>query len=240
MDYGIQLFSVRDHIDEFGLEATLKAVSEIGYKFVEFAGFGDTPAETIKEWLDKYGLFCSSNHCGVEGFIEDFEGTVKFHKTIGNKNHVIAWCETGTTEELDAFVAFCNEYGPKLEAEGMSLHYHNHDGEFYVREDGQMTYTVLENRTNLKFETDTYWLYAAKTNPVMVLDRLHDRIQFIHVKDGSADGQPSPLGHGTAPVAAVVAKAKELGLTMIVESETCNPSGMEEARICFEYLKSLE
>ena len=32
----------------------------------------------------------------------------------------------------------------------------------------------------------------------------------------------------------------EMGLPMVVESETCKPDGMTEAKICIEYLKSLE
>jgi hypothetical protein len=45
---------------------------------------------------------------------------------------------------------------------------------------------------------------------------------------------------GEAPVKAVVDYAKRNNLTMVVESETQTPSGIEEARICIEYLKSLE
>ena len=39
---------------------------------------------------------------------------------------------------------------------------------------------------------------------------------------------------------ATEAQARELGIQMVVESETCKPSGMEEARICIEYLHTLE
>ena len=35
-------------------------------------------------------------------------------------------------------------------------------------------------------------------------------------------------------------KATEMGLMMIVESETCKPDGITEARECMEYLRSLE
>ena len=35
-------------------------------------------------------------------------------------------------------------------------------------------------------------------------------------------------------------KAKELGMLMVVESETLTPSGLEEARICMDYLKTME
>ena len=240
MDYGIQMFSVRDYLGEFGMEATLKALAEIGYKYIEFFTFDDEPAEKIKEWLDKYGLYCSSAHCHADSLIEDFEETVAYHKTLGNKHYIIPFGDLETAEDIDNFVKFCKEYGPRLEAEGITLHYHNHDFEFRVHDDGQMPYAVLEHLTDIKFETDTYWLYVAKTNPTVVMNRLRDRIQFIHVKDGSLEGTPAPLGHGTAPVADVVAMAKEYGFTMIVESETCEPSGMDEAKICYDYLKSLE
>ncbi len=239
MEYGIQLYSVRDLAGK-DLEAALKAVAEIGYKYVEFAGFFGNSAETVRTWLDKYGLTCTSTHSGWTELRDNFEETVKYHKIIGNHNYIIPGADLSSPEKLAEFVAFCNEYGPRLAKEGITLHYHNHAHEFAVGEDGVMIYSVLENCTDIHLETDTYWLYVAKTNPVAVMDRLHDRISFIHVKDGTIDGHGKPLGLGTAPVAEVVAKAKAYGMTMIVESETCNPSGIEEARICYDYLKSLE
>ena len=50
----------------------------------------------------------------------------------------------------------------------------------------------------------------------------------------------TPLGMGTAPVAEVYAKAVEMGLPMVVESETLTPDGITEAQICIDYLKSQE
>lgn len=47
MEYGLQLYSVRD-ITASDLEGTLKQVAELGYKFVEFAGFFGHSAETVK------------------------------------------------------------------------------------------------------------------------------------------------------------------------------------------------
>ncbi len=239
MDYGIQLYSVRDLASQ-DLEAALKAVAEIGYKYVEFAGFFGNSAETVKGWLDKYGLTCSSTHSGWTELRDNFEETVKYHKIIGNKNYIIPGADLSTPEKLQEFVDFCNEYAPKLEAEGMKLMYHNHAHEFHLHEDGQMIYSVLENCTNIDLETDTYWLYVGKTNPLAVLDRLHDRIKLIHIKDGDIDGHGMPLGMGTAPAAEVYKKALSYGMTLVVESETCNPSGIEEAKICFDFLKAQE
>ena len=97
MDYGIQLYSVRDLASQ-DLEAALKAVAEIGYKYVEFAGFFGNDAETVKGWLDKYGLICSSTHSGWTELRDNFEETVKYHKIIGNKNYIIPGADLSTPE----------------------------------------------------------------------------------------------------------------------------------------------
>ena len=65
-EYGLQLFSVRDITDK-DLEGALKAVAEMGYKYVEYAGFFGHSAEQVKEWQDKYGLKCSGTHIAHYG-----------------------------------------------------------------------------------------------------------------------------------------------------------------------------
>ena len=55
MEYGLQMYSVRD-ITKTDLEGAMKAVAEMGYTYVEFAGFFGHSAEEVKGWLDKYGL----------------------------------------------------------------------------------------------------------------------------------------------------------------------------------------
>ena len=52
IEYGLQLYSVRD-ISNTDLRGTLKAVAEMGYKYVEFAGFFGNSAEDVKSWLDE-------------------------------------------------------------------------------------------------------------------------------------------------------------------------------------------
>ena len=46
MEYGLQLFSVRD-ITGNDLEGALKAVAELGYSSVEYAGFFGHSAEQV-------------------------------------------------------------------------------------------------------------------------------------------------------------------------------------------------
>ena len=77
-------------------------------------------------------------------------------------------------------------------------------------------------------------------NPIMLLDRVKDRLEFIHIKDGTADGRGYPLGKGCAPLEEIYGYALNNGIPLIVESETCEPDGITEAEICINYLKKLE
>ena len=239
MDYGLQLYSVRD-VTDTDLEGTLKKVAEIGYRYVEFAGFFGHSAEEVKAMLDRYGLIVSGTHSGLGDLDADFAGTVKYHKIIGNTNYIVPGAPTWTAAELDETIEKLNKYQPMLEAEGIRLAYHNHDGEFKPNADGQIPHEEMERRTNIDFQIDTFWAFVAGKDPVEVITRLKDRVHVIHLKDGLRNGQGYALGEGEAPVVAVREKAMELGMHMVVESETLQPDGISEATRCINYLKSLE
>lgn len=241
MDYSIQLYSCRDAMKE-SVEDTLSKIAKIGYTYVETAGFFGYTAENFKALIDNYGLKVSGTHTSFQALDDEiFDETVKFHKTIGTKNIIIpSFKYNESQEQLDEFIRFVNRVQPKLEAEGMKLAYHNHSGEFLPTVYGALVHKEIEERTNIDFEIDTYWVYNANVDPIATLDRLKDRVHFIHIKDGFLGGEGMPLGNGTAPVADVYSKAKELGIQMVVESETQMPDGITEAQICFNYLKSLE
>ena len=238
MNYGLQLYSVRD-LTEKDLALALKKVAEIGYKNMEFAGFFGHSAEEVKAMLEENGLTVSGTHSSLDDLEKDFEGTVKYHKTIGNTNYIIPGAPWKTAKELDDTIAKLNKFQPMLAAEGITLAYHNHDGEFRPNEDGQIPHEEMEKRTNVDFEIDTYWAYVAGKDPIEVITRLKDRVKVIHLKDGLQNGEGFALGEGTAPVAEVRAKAIELGMQIVVESETLQPDCVSEVTRCFEYLKTL-
>ena len=239
MEYGLQMYSLRDITGE-DLKGALEKVAKIGYKGVEFAGFFGHSAEDVKDWLDADGLTVTGTHTGWKEIAEDYEGTLAYHKTIGNKKIIVPGADLSTAEGITTFVNFANEFQPKLEKEGISLQYHNHHREYLPNKDGQIPQDELAKRTNLKFEIDTYWTFVAKRDPLEVITRLKDRIAFIHLKDGNGGFRGYSLGMGAAPVKAVWEKAQELGFYMVVESEGCEPDGVSEVTRCFEYLKSLE
>lgn len=239
MNYGIQLYSVRD-LAEKDLGAAIRRMSELGYSSVEFAGFFGHTAEEVKKMLADSNLSVSSTHSGLNDLLNNYEETVKYHKAIGNKLYIIPGHDLGSQEKLDRFISDVASVSERLKADGITLAYHNHAHEFKANADGSVIYEQLLYRTDLKLELDTYWAFVGMKNPITLLERIKDRLVCIHIKDGSAEGKGTPLGMGEAPVSDVYAYCAERSIPMIVESETCKPDGITEAEICINYLHSLE
>ncbi len=238
--YGLQLYSVRDFTEK-DLAAALKRVAEIGYQSVEFAGFFGHSAREARAMLDEYGLTCAGTHSGWEELRPtEIMDTIRFHKMLGTKNHVLPGADLDTLEKIDEFSKVMNYAKPILEAEGIRLAYHNHSDEFLLQPWGSTIHSELEKRLICDFEIDTFWAWNADADPIQTLERLKDRIHIIHLKDGHKGGIGCALGEGDAPVHAVRDKAAAMGLTMIVESEGLNPNGLSEVTRCMDYLKSID
>ena len=188
------------------------------------AGRSKSSAATVANWQEAYGVKCSGTHSGwVELRPENIEETIRYHKTIGNPNYIIPGADLSTLEKIDEFCAVMNAAKPRLEAEGIRLGYHNHSHE-----------------CDCDFEIDTYWAFNAGLDPIQVLDRLADRIRVIHLKDGFRGGRGMALGEGEAPVAAVRKKAIEMGILMVVESESLTPDGISEVGRCMDFLRKCD
>ena len=239
-EYGLQLFSIRDITDK-DLEGALRAVAEMGYKYVEYAGFFGHSAEQVKEWQDKYGLKCSGTHSGWGELLpENIEATIAFHKTIGNPNYIIPGADLSTLDKIIDFCAVMNKAQIRLAEEGISLGYHNHSHEFVVMPWGSTIHSELEKRGTFDFEIDPFWVFNAGIDPVETLKRLSGRVKVIHLKDGFKGGKGKSLGQGEAPVLKVREYAVKNNIRMVVESEGLDPTGLEEVKRCIDFLKAQE
>ena len=240
MEYGIQMYSVRDITDK-DLLGALKAVADIGYKYVEFAGFFGHSAKQVKTWLSDLGLKISGTHTGLKELDKDFEGTLEYHRELGNPCIIIPGHDLSSQAKIDDFVEKVNLYAPKLEKSGITLGFHNHSQEFRPNADGSMIHDQLVYRTNLRIEIDTFWYFNATGNSAAgILERLKPRIDFIHIKDGLRGGAGKPLGFGEAPLKAAYDWARDNNRLMIVESESLKPDGMTEAKLCYNWLRAQE
>lgn len=247
MNYGLQLYSVRD-ITKDDFEGALRNVAEMGYTMVEPAGFFGHKAEDVAAMLKHYGLTCCSTHTGYPLLRDSFEETVAYHKAIGCQNIILPSAPWNTKEELDETVESINKWIPILNDMGIKLHYHNHSHEFFKNAAGLVMHDQLAERTEVLFELDTFWVYNAKLDPVEIMDKYRGRVEFIHLKDGIMQDYSTPgshavgksVGSGNAPVLAVRKKAIEMGATMVIESEGLDPTGLDEVRRCIDFLKKVD
>src|SRR5579864_7105688 len=67
---GLQLYSVRDVLGK-DFEGTLKKVAEMGFEGVEFAGYYNKDAATIRKILDDLNLKAAGTHSGANSFVGD-------------------------------------------------------------------------------------------------------------------------------------------------------------------------
>ena len=182
---GLQLFSVRDDMEK-DMDATLKAVAEMGYDCVEFAGYYGHSSDEVKAMLDKYGLEAVSVHQTYEPFLEDGENMVEFLKTIGVKYSAIPWLglEYHKGGEKYAYDTI-KEVAELLSKNGICMLYHNHDFEFTRVDDKFILDWVYETipENLLKTEIDTCWVRYAGYDPSEYIRKYSGRAPLVHLKD---------------------------------------------------------
>lgn len=185
---GLQLYSVRDEMEK-DMDACLKAVKEMGYECVEFAGFFGKSAEEVKAMLDKYGLEAVSSHQTV-GVKDDEplkpEDTVKYLNTLGVKYCAIPWYgKENYVNDWDGTMAKFKKSSEILKKGGIDLYYHNHDFEF-DKINGKTIHEMIFDNLGLdviKPELDVCWVHYAGYEPTEVMKKYAGRMEILHLKD---------------------------------------------------------
>ena len=183
----LQLYSIREFMAE-NMDETLKAVKEMGYDYVEFAGYYDKEAEEIKALLDKHGLECVSAHRGPDFFINDEEKEIHYLKTLGAKYCAIPWYA------VDEFVNNWDETIKKFKKvyeimakNDIKLLYHNHEFEFTKVGDEYIIDKLYKEMPEICPQFDTCWVRYADENPADYIRKYKDKVEVVHLKDFSAD-----------------------------------------------------
>lgn len=197
---GLQLYSLRGMINQQGIDATLKAVAEIGYKNLETAGYGDgliygmSPAD-FKNKVTDLGMTCSSAHLGQafdserkQEIMDWWKQATESHAELGARYMVMPWMPVNENSSLDDLQVYCdyfNEVGAITDQAGIRFGFHNHAGEF-KQIDGQVIFDYLLAHTNpavMGFQLDVYWCQVGGADPVDYLRNYKEQIVLTHIKD---------------------------------------------------------
>lgn len=182
---GIQLYSLRDAMEK-DMDAALKTVKEMGYDYVEFAGYFGKSAEEVKAILDKYGLEAVSVHQAISLFEEEGQKAVDYLKTLGVKYCAIPWYNVDEfISNWDATMDKFKNVSKLLGDNDIKLMYHNHDFEFN-KIDGEYIldrlYTTLPEGVIMP-QLDTCWVHYAGVNTSEYIRKYSGRIDVLHLKD---------------------------------------------------------
>lgn len=197
---GVQLYTVRDSMAA-DVPGTLKAIAGIGYKQVEFAGYGDHSPAQIRKLLDDLGLTSPSSHVLPNMLRDDPMPMIEVATAVGNNYLTIAWLHPDDRESIDDYKRWAetfNRVGELCRDSGIRLGYHNHDFELLPM-DGQRPFDVLLKETDpglMDFELDMYWVRKAGLKVLDVLNLAPERFTMAHIKDMDDEGNFTEVGSG--------------------------------------------
>ncbi|MDQ2986735.1 MAG: sugar phosphate isomerase/epimerase [Armatimonadota bacterium] len=228
-DVALQLYTVRESLEGDFLGG-LRKVADMGYKFVEFAGFGGHTAAEVGRVLSECGLRASGSHVPTS-ILDDPGPVIDELREIGCSQLTIPSIPEEMRPDLQGWIDAAkriDECAVSLATQGLALGYHNHAFEFG---DTHGFETIVERAPNANLQLDVFWATVAGEDPIAWIGRLHGRLPSIHCKDLGADGVDIELGDGVLDFAEILRAAERAGTrTLVVEMDTPRLEPMESAR----------
>lgn len=234
------------------LEKTLGEIAEAGYEGVEifdgdlleFVGREDELRALLKTYVLKLkGVYVACNFIYDEILPEELERlkrAAEFAKGFGATEVALGggavrydgiresdYVKLG--EALEKVHVMCNEMG-------MRASFHPHMGSL-VESPEQLAKVMAW--TNIRLCPDTGHVKAGGGDPLTVIQTYIDRIEYIHLKDITADGMFCPLGVGTIDFKPIMETISTCGhcIDITIECDGWSGDAGEGAKITADYLK---
>jgi sugar phosphate isomerase/epimerase len=251
---GLQLYSLRDDINDIGIKKVLEIVAKMGYVNLEAAGYnngklyGTDPVE-FKKMVDDLGMKVTSSHLGrnlSDNRTADmtwWNVAVEAHSAAGMKYMIMPSSplngEGATLDNIKRYGEYFNEIGLITAGASIKFGYHNHNFEFENKVDETPVYDLLVENTSpdhVLFQNDVYWTQKGGYNPVDYLKKYPKRIKVLHIKDEEAIG-----ASGTMDFKAIFETAYANGVKdWYVEVERYIGTPQEDVKQSFDYLNKAE
>lgn len=246
---GIQLYSLRGEMEK-SVEKTLERVAEMGFDFVEFAGYFGKNADELRALLDKYGLEGASVHQGYnpDTTEEQYKEQIEFLKTLGVKYWGVPCVDKSNfipDEPLRALTQGFNTLGTRLKRAGMELCYHNHDFELEKYNGKSHLDRAFDtfDRCLVSPEFDVCWLHRGGVNPAEYVRKHGNYSKIIHLQDYKIENNSmifTPLGDGVVDFPEIIKAIKDSSIEYLVyEKDEWYDDALADAKKSIEYLKSI-
>lgn len=247
-NFCLQLYSVKDALDE-NFDGTLKAISDMGYDGVEFAGnYGGYSGKELREKLDFYGLTPVSAHLSLEQLQNNFDYHAEILKDMDCRMIVCPWAEPKTVDEAEKLGEEFVRLAEKTLMNGFEFGYHNHAHEFDVTdENGNNAFDIMMDIGDplVLCELDLGWIAKAGKNPDEYIRKYAGRVTYLHLKQfkqtDNGDYKITNLQSGILDVKSAVKTGIMMGCEyFIVEQDTPEEDELTDAKTNIEFLKNLK
>ncbi|MCS7208788.1 MAG: sugar phosphate isomerase/epimerase [Fimbriimonadales bacterium] len=243
---GVQLYSVRDECKR-DLARTLSEIAQIGYAGVEFAGYYDYDAATLRRMLDENGLECCGTHIGLDALLDDnLPRTLEFHTTLRCPYLIVPGLPAERTASRTAWLETArlfNEIAERVQPHGFRIGYHNHWMEFQPLGDGELPWDLFfsHTRPEVIMQIDTGNALHGGAHAAPFVRKYAGRAITVHCKEFSQANPSAVIGEGEVRWADFFDACETVGGTQwyIVEQETYAHSPLETIRLCFEAMRRL-
>jgi sugar phosphate isomerase/epimerase len=252
-EIGLQLYSVRDAMKEAPIE-TVRKVGEMGYTFIEAAGYNDgkfygMEPLAFKELVEASGMQFISSHTGQslpdsaswDKTMAWWDKCIDAHLEAGVKYIVQPWMGEQGYNSLEGLKKYCEYFdavGEKCREKGILFGYHNHDGEFAELE-GEVIYDYMLQNTNPEnvfFQLDLYWIKEGGKEATDYFNEYPGRFLLWHVKDDKELGASGEMDFESSFELAGKAGVQYL----IVEVEKYNFDPIVSVEKSLEYLQNAD
>jgi sugar phosphate isomerase/epimerase len=241
----LQLYSIR-YDCERDLAGSLKAVAQMGYEGVEFAGYYGRSASELRALLDDLGLAVAGTHISIDTLLGDrLAETVEFNRVLGNRFLIVPGLGEAYSSSHQAWLQTANlfnEIAGRLAPEGMVTGYHNHFTEFTPL-DGELPWDTFfgNTRDDVVMQVDIGNALHGGGDPIPFLARYPGRARTVHLKEYSATNPKALIGEGDVDWAEVFTLCESQGRTewYIVEQESYAYSPLECVDRCLQALKRM-
>jgi sugar phosphate isomerase/epimerase len=200
---GIQLYSVRDDCAK-DLARTLTGLAKAGYDGVEYAGYHDRDAKTLRKLQDDLGLRCCGTHTGLDTLLGDeFPRTADFNLALGNRYLIVPWLDEerrGSKAAWQKTAALFSDLAAKAKPHGLRVGFHAHANEFQAVS-GEMPWDIFGAATSpdVVLQLDTANCLSSGGDPVAELTRWRGRAVTVHLKEWSPKKGDALIGEGDVP-----------------------------------------
>lgn len=232
MKFGAQFFSIRNHTQTpDGLYNAFKRIKDIGYGIAQMSAICKIDPYVLKSYIDEFDLPVTCTHSPFDRIINDTDELIKEHKIYRCPTIGLGMMPKDYLDSIDgvrAFLKAAREPIKKINAEGLTFAYHNHNMEFFDLGGTRAIDILLEENENINFILDTYWVKRGGEDNLRLIKRIGaERMQNIHFKDLSfePDGPECPLGLGVIDFNPIVSLCDELGIpNALVEQDNAAQS----------------